>query len=230
MLGGYAQRMGLITTNSLRQTFNRRVVEAALTRGASLAFAVPDHPWACGPDNAAVRIAMTTLVNHAIDGRLMTVKSEIEGPNGEVVVELVQRVGNINADLTVGAAVNRAVALASAGRITSMGVMLAGSGFIVDQATAKQLTKTLPTSIAAHLIRDYRNGRDLTDSPRGVLVVDTFGLDESGLRHNAPAVYQYLLNHVQPERAANRDKAFRERWWLHGRGRPELRDVYKRQM
>ena len=61
----------------------------------------------------------------------MTVKSEIEGPNGEVVVELVQRVGNINADLTVGAAVNRAVALASAGRITSMGVMLAGSGFIV---------------------------------------------------------------------------------------------------
>ena len=27
-------------------------------------------------------------------------------------------------------------------------------------------------------IRDYRNGRDLTQSPRGVKVIDLFGLEE----------------------------------------------------
>ena len=41
--------MGLITTNSLRQTFNRRVVQAALDKCLGLTFAIPDHSWV---DNA----------------------------------------------------------------------------------------------------------------------------------------------------------------------------------
>jgi hypothetical protein len=40
---GRARRMGLITTNSLRQTFNRRVVQAALDKG-TMHMAIPDHP------------------------------------------------------------------------------------------------------------------------------------------------------------------------------------------
>ena len=42
------RRFGLITTNSLRQTFNRRVVAAHLADRKdplSLLFAIPDHPW-----------------------------------------------------------------------------------------------------------------------------------------------------------------------------------------
>ncbi|HMT58462.1 MAG TPA: class I SAM-dependent DNA methyltransferase, partial [Ottowia sp.] len=42
---GQARRMGLITTNSLRQTFNRRVVQAALAAGTHLEMAIADHPW-----------------------------------------------------------------------------------------------------------------------------------------------------------------------------------------
>ena len=41
---GEAQRFGLITTNSLTQTFNNRVVQSALDKGVTLAFAIPDHP------------------------------------------------------------------------------------------------------------------------------------------------------------------------------------------
>jgi len=41
---GKTQRFGLITTNSLTQAFNRRVVQGALDKGISLAFAIPDHP------------------------------------------------------------------------------------------------------------------------------------------------------------------------------------------
>ena len=42
------RRFGLITTNSLRQTFNRKVLEPHLAdpkTGLSLTFAIPDHPW-----------------------------------------------------------------------------------------------------------------------------------------------------------------------------------------
>ena len=59
------KRFGFITTNSLRQTFIRRVVQAQLERlGApspplSIAFAIPDHPWVDNSEGAAVRIAMT---------------------------------------------------------------------------------------------------------------------------------------------------------------------------
>ena len=53
---GEARRFGLITTNSLPQAFNRRVVQAALVGSASgagsagerpihLAYAIADHPW-----------------------------------------------------------------------------------------------------------------------------------------------------------------------------------------
>lgn len=59
---GHAQQFGFITTNSLRQTFNRRVLEPHLNdakKPLSLTFAIPDHPWVDGNDGAAVRIAMT---------------------------------------------------------------------------------------------------------------------------------------------------------------------------
>ena len=62
--GGQVQRFGLITTNSLRQTFNRRVLEHHLhgEPPLSLRFAIPDHPWVDTADGAAVRIAMTVAV------------------------------------------------------------------------------------------------------------------------------------------------------------------------
>ena len=41
---GSDRSFGLITTNSLRQTFNRRVVQVALDKGVALTFAIPDHP------------------------------------------------------------------------------------------------------------------------------------------------------------------------------------------
>jgi hypothetical protein len=61
---GKVKRFGLITTNSLRQTFNRRVVEPHLTatNPLSLLFAIPDHPWVDTAMCAAVRIAMTVGV------------------------------------------------------------------------------------------------------------------------------------------------------------------------
>jgi type II restriction/modification system DNA methylase subunit YeeA len=63
---GQAERFGFITTNSLKQTFNRRVMQPFLegdTPPLVLRFAIPDHPWVDSTDGAAVRIAMTVAEN-----------------------------------------------------------------------------------------------------------------------------------------------------------------------
>ena len=83
---GKVQRFGLITTNSLRQTFNRRVLEHHLSAEPplSLLFAIPDHPWVDSADGAAVRIAMTvgTLGEHT--GLLQEVVEERPGESDAV--------------------------------------------------------------------------------------------------------------------------------------------------
>lgn len=217
---GQAQRMGLITTNSLRQTFNRRVVQAALGQSTALAFAVPDHPWVDSADGAAVRIAMTVLQPGAGEGRLQTVTSETPGQDGEVAVTLDERRGVIHADLSVGVNVTAAVSLQAMSGISSPGVKLHGAGFIVTPAEAAALGQPA-------IIRDYRNGRDLTDKPRGVQIIDAFGLSADELRSQYPAVYQWLLDRVKPERDAkgtSKDGAgYAKLWWLHGKPRQEMR-------
>lgn len=224
---GALQRFGFITTNSIRQTFNRRVLEAALAdkkQPLSLLFAIPDHPWVDASDGAAVRIAMTVAGRGEASppGRLSTVESESAGDNDETLVVLREQHGAIHADLRVGAPVARAGALRSNSGITSMGVMLAGSGFIVDRARAIELGLRGDRA-AAVPIREYRNGRDLTQSPRDALVIDLYGLSAEHVRERFPAIYQHVLERVKPERDANRRDRMRLRWWLFAECRPTLR-------
>ena len=76
---GNARRFGFITTNSLPQAFNRRVVQQHLegADGLSLAFAIPNHPWVDASEAAAVRIAMTVgIKGRDRSGRLLEVTHE----------------------------------------------------------------------------------------------------------------------------------------------------------
>ena len=213
---GHTQRMGLITTNSLTMVFNRRVVQAALDKGSHLLMAIPDHPWVDGTNGAAVRIAMTVLAAGSGQGQVLTVTQEQPGEHGEVAVTLAARTGLIHADLSVGANVAAAQALQAMQGISSPGVKLHGAGFIVTADEAAQLN-------APALVRPYRNGRDLTDKPRGVLVIDAFGLSAEQVREQYPAAYQWLLDRVKPERDQNNRATYRDNWWLFGEPRKELR-------
>ena len=62
---GLARRFGFITTNSITQAFNRRVIQfhVSSSNPINLSFAIPDHPWVDSTDGAAVRIAMTVEDN-----------------------------------------------------------------------------------------------------------------------------------------------------------------------
>ncbi len=232
---GELRRFGLITTNSVRQTFNRRVVAGHLLlspasgRGAggegvplSLAFAIPDHPWVDASDGAAVRIAMTVGVAGEMPGRLWTVIAEGGADGDAVKVEFSERRGRINADLTIGADVAGAMPLRANSELSNRGVQLFGSGFIVTPEQAATLGLGRIPGLERH-IRPYRNGKDLTAIPRNVLVIDLFGLSIEQVRDRFPEVYQWIIERVKPDRDQNKRDSRRLNWWLFGEPNPKLR-------
>lgn len=177
---GQAQRFGFITTNSLRQTFNRRVLEPHLNdskKPLSLAFAIPDHPWVDSSDGAAVRIAMTVGVAGEQPGQLRQVVTEMDGNEDARTVKLGTRTGKLFADLTIGANVAGAVTLKADEGISSPGVKLHGAGFIVTPEEAETLGLGNGKGMES-VIREYRNGRDLIQKPRGASAGS--GLDAQG--------------------------------------------------
>jgi hypothetical protein len=213
---GGLSRFGFITTNSLRQTFNRRVVQHALDSGIHLAFAIADHPWVDSADGAAVRIAMTVGAPGKSEGRRLDVIAEREGKGEGLDVDLAERVGGIHADLSIGTNVAAAQALQANGGISSPGFKLHGAGFIVTPEERATLEADAP-------INDYRNGRDLTDRPRGVQLIDLFGFSADEVRRRWPATYQRVLVTVKPERDKNNRASYRDNWWLFGEPRKDLR-------
>jgi hypothetical protein len=267
---GAVRRFGLITTNSLRQTFNRRVVEGhlkvvpdfsrpnlpqaepvpALAKGASpentcafsqknavptkvgdyfasplsLLFAIPDHPWVDTAEGAAVRIAMTVGAAGEHPGELRTTTAEEPHDDGSSVVTFTAQTGRIAADLTTGADLTATVPLKSNQGLTSMGVMLAGRGFVLEAEEAAALVQAHPQALGT-VLRPLSNGKDLLDESRGAWVIDFTGLTVEQARGQHPELFQIVLTRVKPERDANRDAQFREKWWLFGRWRQELRDM-----
>ncbi|WPL19210.1 hypothetical protein Thiowin_04320 [Thiorhodovibrio winogradskyi] len=222
---GEARRFGFITTNSLRQTFNRRVLEPHLNDAKSplsLVFAVPDHPWVEASDGAQVRIAMTVGAPGEQQGLLRKVTAERSGEEDARAVELSEREGKLFADLAIGADVAGSSPLIANSSVASRGVQLIGSGFIVNGEEALALGLGHEPGMEA-VIRDYRNGRDLTQSPRGVKVIDLFGLDVEQVRQRYPAIYQRVLERVKPERDQNNRASYRNHWWIFGEPRKDWR-------
>jgi hypothetical protein len=264
--GAAVQRFGFITTNSLTQTFNRRVLEAALGAGHGeaghavalmpsfghptgvpfgqksgagaprlpaesasgrdgkakdlglhLAFAIADHPWVDSADGAAVRIAMTVGAAGEGDGRLLTVTTEEERGGEGLDVTFSTRTGRLHSDLRVGANVAGVVALVSNScNLSVTGVIPYGDGFICTTQETANFGQGVP-------IRPYMNGKDLLDRPRGLFIIDTFGLTETELRNRSPGAYQQIADRVKPLRAQNPRASRRDNWWLFGENQPKLR-------
>ncbi|MGV9006445.1 MAG: DNA methyltransferase [Brevundimonas sp.] len=213
------RRFGLVTTNSISQVFQRRVMERHLTAKApvSIIFAVPDHPWTkATKDSAAVRIAMTTARAGSHDGELREVVAEAGLDTDDPTLAFRSKEGKVNSDLTVGVDVTRAGPLLANDGVCSPGVKLHGAGFIVTPIEAEHLGLGRRPGLERH-IRNYRNGRDLTARSRGVMVIDLDGLSAEEVRRTYPEVYQHLLERVKPERDSNNEAYRREYWWLFGR-------------
>jgi hypothetical protein len=176
--GTRLRRFGLVTTNSITQVFQRRVVEPRLkaAQPISIVMAIPDHPWTKATrDAAAVRIAMTVGAVGTQNGTLRQVTKETNLDSDEPMIEFENLEGRINADLSIGADVTGTKSLMANEGLCSPGVKLHGDGFMVSPGVAEHLGLGRRPDLREH-IRPYLNGRDLTARPRGVMVIDLFGL------------------------------------------------------
>lgn len=231
---GKLRRFGLITTNSLPQTFNRRVVERYLAdakRPLSLIFAIPDHPWVDEAGSANVRISMTVGQGGSREGRLIEVESTRRG--GGDTLQWAQ-VGRIMANLRLGADLAGTKPLRANEGLSSPGVKLHGSGFIVTEEEAAWLGLGQVPGLEQHIV-PYRNGRDLTARSRDVKVIDLFGLAEQEILQRFPHAYQWLIERVRPEREAQVARSptidaqeYARTWWIFGKPRSELRQALVR--
>ncbi len=228
------RRFGFVTTNSITQLFQRRVVERHLNakKPVSLLLAIADHPWTkAGKDTAAVRIAMTVVETGRHDGRLLEVIAESGLDTDQPRVEVRERRGTINSDLSIGVDLTRTTGLLGNEGLCSPGVKLHGAGFLVTPTEAEALGLGRRPGLDNH-IRHYRNGRDLTAHSRDVMAIDLFGLSAAEVRQRFPEVYQHVKLRVKEDkdasgrvigRDANNRASYRELWWLFGEPRRELR-------
>jgi hypothetical protein len=217
VIAGRTIRAGLITTNSITQSFNRQVIAHALERGAGVAWAIPTHPWVDEAGSAAVRVAMTVIE------KAPTRAVRIEVDESARVIRQVEG-DRLNSDLTAHADVAAAAGKplkANAG-LSSRGFTLVGRGFVLEPGEAEDLLRQDPRRAA--VIRPYLNGRDLTRSARGVYVID-FGMRTESEAREYPVLYELLRSRVKPGRDANQRKGYRELWWRFGEPRVTLRQA-----
>ncbi|MCE2891931.1 MAG: class I SAM-dependent DNA methyltransferase [Hyphomonadaceae bacterium] len=219
------RRFGFVTTNSITQAFQRRVVERHLSGKSplSILFAIADHPWTkATKDAASVRIAMTVAQAGTHEGKVLKVMHEAGLETDTPQIQVVEKLGRVNPDLTIGVDVTKALALRSNEGLCSPGVKLHGSGFIVTPKEAQHLGLGIRPGLEKH-IRDYRNGKDIMGRSRNVMVIDLFGLEESEVRQQFPEVYQHVLLQIKPDRDNNNRAFYRDNWWIHGEPRKDLR-------
>ncbi len=228
-----AHASGLVTTSRIRLSQNQSVVQDAIANGTRFMFAIPDHPWGKDKDDAEVRVAMT-VIGPASD----SVKTQLLiAPNHDkVAVGLAAAKGDIDIgafteildreippDLSPQEDISGLRELKAWSGLCHAGMKPYSETLLVDEPTAAKLFPD-EEAFRKHA-KKYRNGQDIARTPRGVRVLDFFGVSEAEIRTSCPEAYQYLLTYTKPERSQERNPRLRAEWWLFEANRPELRNA-----
>ena len=224
---GQARRFGLITTNSLTQSFNRKILTAHMdsANALSLVAAVPDHPWVDSSDGAAVRISMTVGERGQKPGVLWLVDSETSDGDGASSVTLSMRAGRIHSDLNVGVDLVAVNPLLASHGLAFVGMYPLGQGFVLAPADVEPAIGN--DTNWREVVRPYVIARDLTQTSRRACVIDMYPRSVDEVRQEFPSLFQWLLERVKPERDQNPRSSRRQRWWLFGETVPKLRNALR---
>jgi SAM-dependent methyltransferase len=220
------RRFGLITTNSIKQSFNRAVTSLHMgdtKTPLSLLFVIPDHPWIDASDGAAVRIAMSVGAKGQREGRLAEVVKEVEGSseNEGAICEFATSTGTIYPDFRLGADLLSAKPLHAMDGLACVGYQLTGKGFLVEPADAKAIVSNEPQS--EQLLKPWLGGLGIQRRQDAMVAIDVCHLSIVAVRASNPVIYQHLSDNVLPERKENSRKSVRERWWVYGEARNTFR-------
>ncbi|WP_204140831.1 class I SAM-dependent DNA methyltransferase [Halomicronema sp. CCY15110] len=224
--GKVLRYFGLITTNTIRQIRQRKLIEIhqKKKKGIQLFFAIPDHPW--DSEGAAVRISMTSgryadekaLTSCSLGTVINEAKSSTPEDEAENIEIEWKNVGHIFDDLSVGVDISSSIPLKAQAKLCCPGVKPYGSGFILSKDELEGFSEGERV-----LIKPYMNGRDLTQVSRDAYIIDCYGKSIEEIQAEYPKVYQWLLEKVYPERTVERDQKIKDKWWTFERPRPDLR-------
>ena len=201
-----SNRVGLVSTNSIRGGANRRALQTAI-EGSPIFEAWSDEPWVI--DGAAVRVSLVCFAGPE-DGPAPEPRLD-----GEVVdavhADLTARRGGAGVDLTGAQRLYRNMGAAFMGDTK-------GGPFDVPGEQAREWLRE-PTNPNGRpnsdVLGPWMNGMDVTRRPSDKWIVD-FGWDmvqEEAALYEAP--FQHAKEHVYPMRQRNRRESYREHWWRH---------------
>ena len=207
---GRAKRAGLLATQGIRGGANRRVLER-IKQGGDIFWAMSDRDWIL--DGAAVHVAMA-----AFDDGSETARS-LDG----------QLVGSINSDLTSNIDLTSAHALQENANVAFIGDTKKGKFEVSSQTAATMIAASGNPNGKSNrdVISSWVNGLDIAQRPRHMHIID-FGVDMSedeAAMYEKP--YEYVKEHVKPDRDKVRNAGERTRWWIHGRSAPDLRTAVR---
>lgn len=218
---GFANRVGLVATNSISGGKNREVIKSIIENNYIFK-AWSDEPWTV--DGAAVRVAIVCFSKRGIEA-----SQQLDGVLvSEIFADLTGRIDSVGVDLT------QAKALEASQGVAFIGIQPSGT-FFVDEETARKWLKSplnpngRPNS---DVLYPYWNSSDITGRPRNVWIIDFHGKSETEASlYELP--FQYLYDNLRPIRLSTPVKNPRDRdwlmknWWLHWRRRPELTDAVR---
>ena len=202
-----AKRAGLVATNSIRDGRSRAVLDR-IRSTESLINVWSDQPWVL--DGAAVRVSLICF----------------DGEKGAYAVLDGRVVDEIFSDLTAGIDLTAARPLPENKGQSFFGLCLAGAFGIPGNQAREWLTSPNPHGRPnAEVLRPIYNGKDVTERYRDRWVIDfgTSADEATAALYEKP--FEHIVNFVKPLRLVNRERSRAERWWLHGRPRPELREA-----
>ena len=205
---GLTRRVGLVTTNSIRGGVNRQVLQRIQETGA-LFNVWSDEPWL--QDGAAVRVSLVCF-----DAG----EEAVQELNGRPTVR-------INPDLTTSTDVTGALPLPENAGVSFMGTTKGGAFDIPGEVARQWIALPNPDGHSnADVVKPWVNGMDLTRRSRDMWVVD-FGLMPEAQASQYLAPFEYVQEHVRPERRGNKRESYRRLWWLHAEPRPAMRQAFK---
>ena len=202
---GKVKRAGLLATNSIRGGANRTVLERIKQTG-DIFMAWGDRAWIL--EGAAVRVSMVGFDTgeekiKMLDGQLASV---------------------INADLTTSSDLTLAQELAENKGISFIGTQKGGA-FDISEIEAQILLKeTNPTQANnSDVLHPFYGARDITGKWARRWIID---FNEIPLKDASQYIgpMDLVEQRVKPKRLKSTDRPSREKWWLHQRPRPDMRE------
>ncbi|UFX46437.1 MULTISPECIES: class I SAM-dependent DNA methyltransferase [Bradyrhizobium] len=209
LMSGQTSRVGLVATNSIRGGANRKVLEQ-IGAESRVFEAWSDEPWVV--DGAAVRVSLVCF-----------------GKGDDALKLDGEPVASINPDLSSTIDLTKARRLADNVGVAFMGDTKGGAFDIPGELARKWLKLPLNPNGRPNsdVLRPWRNGMDMTRRSRDMWIID-FGWEMSEREASLyEAPFQYIKEHVLPERSKNRRDAYRERWWRHVEPRPGMWNALK---